>query len=104
MANEPRRQRGFAGRPLALRRELLAILERVDRLTATELASCAFRGRIMLAHPSVCSTAQLNSVRRALRRLIARGHVGVVGYRQRHRLFVLTSRRSFPPLELGALE
>jgi hypothetical protein len=104
MANGPRRRTGFAGRPLALRRELLAVLGKADNLTATELAAFAFSGRVCRSRTPSCSPAQLASTRRALRRLLANGRVDVVGYCRRHRLFALTGRTAFPPLDVGVLD
>ena len=98
------RKTGFAHRPLALRRELLAVLGRVDRATAAELASFAYAGRVNRSRPPSCSTARIGATRRALRRLIDRGHVIVVGVHRGRRLFALSRRAEFPPLELGPLD
>lgn len=75
MVPPSKRQSGFSGKPLALRRRILEVLERAHRLTAFEIASSAFAERIVLGGRARCSTAQLVSVRRALRRLADRGHV-----------------------------
>ncbi|WP_316205302.1 hypothetical protein [Bradyrhizobium sp. SZCCHNS3004] len=69
------RQTGFSGKPLALRRRIIEVLERAHRLTAFEIASSAYAERIVLDGRARCSTAQLVAVRRALRRLADRGHV-----------------------------
>jgi hypothetical protein len=82
---------GFAGRPLALRRCIVEILKRRDRLTAFDLA-CAAYGRRLVVRPGwqrYVPPSQLVSVRRALRRLVAKGKVRVI-HRFRHRkVFVL---------------
>ena len=66
-------------RPLALRRCIIEILSRRDRLTAADLAGAAYSHRIMVRpgwrRPT---TSELVSVRRALRRLVARGRVRVL--------------------------
>ena len=84
--------KGFRYRPRALRRAVLSILERRDRLNAPEIASCAYcHGRPMV-RPGwrIPTDAEVVSVRRALRHLVATGKVAKSGrYRrgtyQRHR-------------------
>lgn len=84
--------RGFKNRPKALRRAILHILDRRDRLTSSEIAGCAFSfGRIMIRPGHRIPTqSEESSTRRALRRLVASGKVVKAGrYRrsayQRHR-------------------
>ena len=87
MPSPYRPRSGFAGRPLALRRCLLEILRRRDRLTAFDLAAAAYSRRVVVrpGHRRYGVTdAQLVSDRRALRRLVAKGRVKVL-YRYRHR-------------------
>ncbi|SFO25770.1 hypothetical protein SAMN05216330_102435 [Bradyrhizobium sp. Ghvi] len=105
MPKGPRRRTGnFAGRPLALRRELLAVLDRADKLTARELAASVYSGRVCLCRPQACSRSQLASTRKALCRLIDKGRVVVAGHHRRRQLFSLTGRDPFPPLDLGSLD
>ncbi|MFZ5712964.1 MAG: hypothetical protein ACOY3N_09005 [Bradyrhizobium sp.] len=105
MPKGPRRRPGvFAGRPLALRRELLALLGRVEKLTVRELAAAAYSGRLRLSRPLPCSRAQINTTRKALRRLIAKRRVVVVGHHRRCQLFARADREPFPPLDLGSLD
>jgi hypothetical protein len=87
----PRHRNRFPYRPLGLRRAILLVLERSDRLNASELAGCCYCHRPM-ARPGcrVPSDAEIVSVRRALRDLVATGKVRKAGrYRrsayQRHR-------------------
>jgi hypothetical protein len=90
-----KRQSSFANRPLALRRCLLDILKRRDRLTAHDLAGIAYGRRIIVrpGHRRHVTAAQLVATRRALRALVAKGRVEVL-YRYRHRkLFVLGKRK-----------
>jgi hypothetical protein len=77
---------GFASRPLALRRCLIQILVRRDRLTAHDLAGIAYGRRLIVrpGHRRCATTAQLVATRRALRALVAKGKVRVL-YRYRHR-------------------
>jgi hypothetical protein len=90
-----RRRTGFAGRPLALRRCIVEILKRRDRLTAFDLA-CAAYGRRLVVRPGwqrYVPPSQLVSVRRALRRLVAKGRVKVL-HRFRHRkVYALEDRK-----------
>ncbi|MGY3690829.1 hypothetical protein ACVIGA_000909 [Bradyrhizobium sp. USDA 3240] len=99
MSKRSRRQTGYAGRPLALRRELLAILGRVDKLSVRELAAAAYSGRVCRSRPPSCSAAQITATRKAIRRLIDRGHVVAVGVYRRRQLFALAGRDD-PPLLL----
>lgn len=98
------RKTGFAHRPLALRRELLAVLGRIDALTLRELASFTYSGRVYRSHLPSCSASQLSATRKAIRRLIERGHVVVAGHHRGRRLFALARRAASPPLELGSLD
>jgi hypothetical protein len=81
-----RRRIGFAGQPLALRRCLVEILTRRDRLSAHDLAGVAYARRLVVrpGHRRHVTDAQLVATRRALRRLVAKGKVRVL-YRYRHR-------------------
>lgn len=84
-AHKPRS--AFAGRPLALRRRVLAVLERADRLTAAEIAGFAYQPvgwPICRDRPPPCSNSQVTTVRGVLRGLTKRGKV-VVLHRDRHR-------------------
>lgn len=89
-----RRRTGFANRPLALRRAVLAVLGQRDRLTAWELASCLYcHGRPMVRPGWRLPTgAQVVSTRRALRRLIAKGRVEVAHHKRRWRVFQLVEK------------
>jgi hypothetical protein len=87
-----RAARGFASRPLALRRCLIEILSRRDRLTAHDLAGIAYGGRRLIVRPGhrrEVTPSQLVAVRRALRRLVARGRVRVLLRRRRWKVFML---------------
>ncbi|MGY3233359.1 hypothetical protein ACVMAJ_000249 [Bradyrhizobium sp. USDA 4448] len=95
---------GFSHRPLALRRRLLAVLDRIDSASLIELASHAYAGRINRLRPPSCSAAQLSATRKAICRLIDRGHVVAVGFHRRRRLYALADRPAFPPLELGSFD
>ena len=101
MPRRPPRKTGFAHRPLALRRELLAVLGRVDTASAIELACYAYSGRINRSHPPACSTVQIATVRKALRRMIENGNVIAVGHHRRRRVFSLARQTEFPPLVLA---
>jgi hypothetical protein len=86
-----KRRRGFANRPLALRRCILEVLSRRDMLTAHDLAAAAYGWRVVVRtrYARDVTTAQLTSVRRALRALVAKGRVGVLCCYRRWRLFTL---------------
>lgn len=90
MPQAPERRTVFSGRPLALRRRVIEVLERADGLTADQIAGFAYQpaGRpIYRDRPPPCSTSQVTTVRAALRRLVAKGRVTVLR-RDRHRRFV----------------
>jgi hypothetical protein len=87
-----RRETGFANRPFALRRRLLAILSRRNKLTAHDLAGIAYGGRRLIVRPGHrrhVTSSQLVAVRRALRRLAAKGRVQVLYRRRRWKIFTL---------------
>jgi hypothetical protein len=88
----PRHRNKFPYRPKGLRRAVLVVLERRDRLNASELAGCVYAHGRPMARPGhrTPTAAQVVSVRRALRHLVASGQVVKSGrYRrsayQRHR-------------------
>jgi hypothetical protein len=87
-----RPETGFSGKPKALRRAILEVLRRQGRLTAAEIAGAVYASRITVRPGYVgrhATTSQLVSVRRALRRMVAKGRVEVL-YRRRHwKIFVL---------------
>jgi hypothetical protein len=85
-----RAARGFASRPLALRRRIVEILGRRDQLTARDIASCAYGCRIIIrpGHRHVTSS-QLVATRRALRALAAKGRIAVLYRRRRWKVFTL---------------
>jgi hypothetical protein len=89
-----RRRRGFAHRPLALRRAILEVLERSPWQTSAEIAGCVFAFGRPMARPGWrrCSVSELSSTRRALRRLIAKGKVEVPHHRHRWRIFQLVEK------------
>ena len=92
MASRFRVARGFASRPLALRRCLIEILARRDRLTAHDLAGIAYGGRRLIVRPGHCrqvTSAQLVATRRALRALAAKGRIEVLHRRRRRKVFML---------------
>lgn len=97
MPQAPERRTVFAGRPLALRRRVLAVLERADRLTAAEIAGFAYQPAgwpICRDRPPPCSNSQVTTVRGVLRGLIKRGKVVVLHRdRQRRRVFGLEITR-----------
>lgn len=78
---------GFAGRPLALRRRVLEVLDRRDRLTAEQIAGVSYRKQVRFDHDTRPSAAQLVAVRRALRRLAARGAVRAAGWHRRRKVW-----------------
>jgi hypothetical protein len=87
----PRHRNRFPYRPKGLRRAILLVLERRAQLNAWELAGCCYSYRPM-ARPGwrTPTDAEVVSVRRALRHLVASGAVVKSGrYRrgtyQRHR-------------------
>jgi hypothetical protein len=88
----PRHRNKFPFRPKGLRRAVLLVLERSDRLNASEIAGCAYSFRGPLVRPGwrIPSESEVRSVRRALRHLLATGKIEMTGrYRrgthQRHR-------------------
>lgn len=89
-----RPRRGFAGRPLALRRAILEVLERRPCQTSAEVAGCVFSFGRPMARPGWrrCSVSELTSTRRALRCLIAKGKVEVRHHRRRWRIFQLVKK------------
>lgn len=93
----------FSGRPRALRRELIALLDRVDHASVQELAGFAYSGRVCRLRPPSCSKSQVDYTRIALSALVAKGRVVIVGRHRRRRLYALADRPAFPPLELGPL-
>lgn len=87
-----RHRNKFPYRPKGLRRAILVVLERRDRLNAPEIAGCAYAYGRPLVRPGwrIPTEAEIVSVRRALRHLLATGKVVKSGrYRrgkyQRHR-------------------
>jgi hypothetical protein len=79
-----------------LRRTLLTILERRSRLSSAELAKIAYGGARIVVRPGHgvnVTVSQVTSVRRALRRLVARGRVASEGRCRRWKLFSLTEAR-----------
>jgi hypothetical protein len=87
-----RARTGFANRPLALRRCLVEILRRRDRLTAADMAAIAYARRIVVRpghRRHVVPNAQLVAVRRALRKLVDKGRVEVLYRYRRRKIFVL---------------
>jgi hypothetical protein len=86
-----RRRRGFANRPLALRRAVLEVLDRRPWQTSAEIAGCVFSHGRILARPGWrrCSVSELSSTRRALRRLVAQGKVEVRHRRRCWKIFQL---------------
>jgi hypothetical protein len=84
--------RGFATRPLALRRCILEVLRRRDLLTAHDLAGIAYGGRRIIARPGhvrYVTSSQLVATRRALRALAAKGRIEVFKRRRRWKIFKL---------------
>ena len=76
---------------MALRRCIVEILSRRDRLTAHDIASCAYGHRLIVrpGHRRHVTTSQLVSVRKALRVLVGKRKVDVL-YRRRHwKIFTL---------------
>jgi hypothetical protein len=94
VTSRSRRATGFANRPLALRRCLLEILARRDRLTANDMAGIAYGRRIIIrpGHRHVTSS-QLVATRRALRALAVKGRVEMRGRYRRQKLFGLVEAR-----------
>jgi hypothetical protein len=87
-----RAETGFANRPFALRRCLIEILSRRDRLTARDLAGIAYGSRRLIVRPGHrrhVTSSQMVAVRRALRRLAAKGRVQVFYRRRRCKIFTL---------------
>jgi hypothetical protein len=86
-----RRRRGFANRPRALRRSLLDILKRRDRLTAFDLAGIVYGQTIIVrpGHFRRVTPAQLSATRRALRVLVRKGRIEVLYRYRRWKVFVL---------------
>jgi hypothetical protein len=89
-----RAETGFANRPLALRRCLIEILSRRDRLTAHDLAGIAYGGRRLIVRPGHrrhVTSSQLVATRRALRALAAKGRIEILRRRRRWKVFMLPS-------------
>jgi hypothetical protein len=87
-----RAETGFANRPLALRRSLIEILSRRDRLTAHDLAGIAYGGRRLIVRPGhrrQVTSSQLAATRRALRALATKGRIDVLHRRRRWKVFAL---------------
>lgn len=91
MTRDDKGKRGFAHRPLALRRCILELLGRRAMLSVHDLAAAAYsrRGSIRPGWVRNVTTAQLVKVRDALRVLIAKGRIAIVGRYRRWRLFSL---------------
>ena len=89
-----RRRRGFANRPLALRRAVLEALQRRPWQTSAELAGCVYSHGRILVRPGWrrCTVSELTSTRRALRRLVAKGKVEVLHHRRRWRVFQVVEK------------
>lgn len=81
----------FANRPRALRRCILELLGRRDRLTSHDLAAAAY-GQRMLIRPGWVQNitpSQLVAVRRAVRSLVAKGRVEELNRYRRWKVFSL---------------
>ena len=92
MTSRLRFETGFANRPLALRRRIVEILSRRDRLSARDIAGCAYGGRRLIVRPGHrknVTVAQLVATRRALRALAAKGRIAVLHRRRRWKMFML---------------
>ncbi len=89
-ASKPR-SGGFARQPLALRRSIIEVLGRRDRLTALDLAAACYGVKRIVVCPArdSVSKAQLNSTRRALRALVAKGRVVALCRCRRWQIFIL---------------
>lgn len=94
MVARRRPTRGFAGRPLALRRAVLEVLERRPGQTSGEIAGCVYSYGRPMARPGWrrCTISELSSTRRALRRLVARGRVMVLHRQRRWKIYQLTEK------------
>lgn len=105
MRPTPKPVSSFAGKPLALRRAVLAVLERADQLTVEQIAGWAYRpGRPLCRHRApVCTASQVESVRRALRALVAKGKVEELP-RHRHRKLYRLARRRDVFIQMEALQ
>jgi hypothetical protein len=86
-----RSRRGFANRPLALRRSILEVLARRDRLTAHDIAGCAYARRLIVrpGHVRHVTPSQLVATRRALRALVTKGKVRALRRYRRRKVFSL---------------
>jgi hypothetical protein len=87
---------GFAYRPFALRRCIIEILRRRDRLTAHDMAGIAYGGRRLIVRPGHrrhVTSAQLVATRRALRALAAKGRIETRGRYRRRKSFGLVEAR-----------
>jgi hypothetical protein len=95
MKSRVRGRTGFANRSFALRRCLVEILKRRDRMTAAELAGIADGRRLICPAPDIIG-AQLHSWSRrgALRRLVAKGKVKMIGRYRRRKVFELEEREA----------
>ena len=95
MKSRVRGRTGFANRSFALRRCLVEILKRRDRLTVAELAGNRLRQAAHLSAPDITG-AQLHSWSRrgALRRLVAKGKVKMIGRYRRRKVFELEEREA----------
>ena len=92
MTSRFRAARGFAYRPFALRRCIIEILRRRDRLTAHDMAGIAYGGRRLIVRPGHrrhVTSSQLVATRRALRALAAKGRIEVLYRRRRWKTFTL---------------
>ena len=96
---------GFAHRPLALRRRILAVLDTRRSLSARQIAFFAFRPQRRIAARVLpnCSDSELVSTRRALRHLVAKGSVAVDGWHRGRKLYALPAA-SLDALTLGELD
>lgn len=95
---------GSASQPnRRLRSRIVAMLRVHDGLTAWEIAASAYGRRLIVRRGChrTAPTARLWATRRALRRLVEKGRVVVVGRYRRRKLFAIAGRPPFPPLDLG---
>jgi hypothetical protein len=79
------------------------MLREHDSLTAQEIASSAYGRRLIVRRGWhwTATEAQLWATRRALRRLVDKGRIVVVGVHRRRKIFAIVGRPPFPELSVG---
>jgi hypothetical protein len=89
-----------------LRAKIVTVLAKHDGLTAWEIAANVYQRRLIVRRSwyRTATEAQLGATRRALRRLVKKGRVIVIGRDRRKKVYALPNRIRSLPISLGEFD